>query len=153
MPDEQRKNLDERTLQVCRETKAESAIKFAFAHANFGATTHRMTPSMVISSGELLSVVTIESICVMQAAMDMQMVENIGLLSNAPDNGFVGVNMYVDDSGRSKGLPFNIRASDIGTTCGKPLEVGAISQLQGSREGASALSQMQLNAAMRYTEH
>ena len=53
----------------------------------------------------------------------MQMVENIALLSNAPDNGFVGVNMYVDDSGRSKGLPFNVRASDIGTTCGKPLEV------------------------------
>ena len=57
--------------------------------------------------------------------MDMQLVENIALLSNAPDNGFVGVNMYVDDSGRSKGLPFNVRASDIGTTCGKPLEVSS----------------------------
>ena len=63
----------------------------------------------------------------------MQMVENIALLSNASDNGFVGVNLYVDDSGRSKGLPFNVRASDIGTTCGKPLEVGSTSNLLCAR--------------------
>ena len=51
------------------------------------------------------------------------MVENITLLTNAPEHDFVGVNMYVDDAGASKALQLNARASDIGTTCGKPIEV------------------------------
>ena len=52
------------------------------------------------------------------------MVENIALLTNTPEHSFVGVNMYVDDAGASKGLPHNARASNIGATCGKPVEVG-----------------------------
>lgn len=51
-------------------------------------------------------------------------VENIALLSNAPQYGFVGVNMYVDDEGSIKELPVNLRASDIANCCAKPMEVG-----------------------------
>ena len=51
-------------------------------------------------------------------------VENIALLSNAQDNGFVGVNLYADDEGSIRGLPRNLRASEIALCCGKPLEVG-----------------------------
>lgn len=36
----------------------------------------------------------------------------------------VGVNMYVDDEGSIRGLPRNLRASEIAACCGKPLEVG-----------------------------
>ncbi len=50
-------------------------------------------------------------------------VENIALLSNAPEHGFVGVNMYVDDEGSIKELPVNVRASDIANCCVKPMEV------------------------------
>lgn len=60
---------------------------------------------------------------VLDVATSLNMVENICLLSNAKDNGFVGVNMYVDDEGSIKGLPRNLRASDIAHCCGKPLEV------------------------------
>ena len=48
--------------------------------------------------------------------------ENIGLLSNAPEYDFVGVNMYVDDQGSIKRLPINLRASDIANVAGKPME-------------------------------
>ncbi len=54
----------------------------------------------------------------------MAQVENIALLSNAPQYGFVGVNMYVDDEGSIKELPVNLRASDIANCCAKPMEVG-----------------------------
>ncbi|PRW61388.1 SUMO-activating enzyme subunit 2 [Chlorella sorokiniana] len=60
---------------------------------------------------------------VLDVATSLNMVENISLLSNAKDNGFVGINMYVDDEGSIKGLPQNLRASDIAHCCGKPLEV------------------------------
>lgn len=50
-------------------------------------------------------------------------VENIALLNNAKDVGFVGVNMYVDDEGAIKDAAFNRRASDIAACCGKPLQV------------------------------
>eukprot|EP00192_Tetraselmis_astigmatica_P013841 CAMPEP_0117673432 /NCGR_PEP_ID=MMETSP0804-20121206/14473_1 /TAXON_ID=1074897 /ORGANISM="Tetraselmis astigmatica, Strain CCMP880" /LENGTH=306 /DNA_ID=CAMNT_0005482177 /DNA_START=18 /DNA_END=934 /DNA_ORIENTATION=- len=56
-------------------------------------------------------------------ATSLGMVENIALLNNAKDLGFVGVNMYVDDEGAIKNVPFNPRASDIATCCGKPLQV------------------------------
>ncbi len=47
----------------------------------------------------------------------------MALLSNARDNGFVGVNMYVDDEGSIKGLPRNLRATEIAHCCGRPIEV------------------------------
>jgi RNA polymerase II-associated protein 3 len=31
---------------------------------------------------------------------------------------------YVDDEGSIKDLPANLRASDIATCCGKPMQVG-----------------------------
>ena len=52
-------------------------------------------------------------------------VENISLLGTARDNGFVGVNMYVDDEGSIRGLPRNLRASEVAHCCGRPLEVWA----------------------------
>eukprot|EP00887_Chlorella_sp_A99_P000002 scaffold16.g2.t1 len=56
-------------------------------------------------------------------ATSMGLVENIALLSNSCDNGFIGVNMYVDDEGSIKGLPTNLRASEIAACCGKPMDV------------------------------
>lgn len=58
-------------------------------------------------------------------------VENIALLNNAKDLGFVGVNMYVDDEGGIKGAPPNMRASQIAACCGKPLEVGVRPGVRG----------------------
>lgn len=60
---------------------------------------------------------------VLDVATSLNMVENISLLSHARDNGFVGVNMYVDDEGSIRGLPRNMRASEIAHCCGKPLDV------------------------------
>ena len=51
------------------------------------------------------------------------MVENIALLSNAPETGFVGVNLYCDDEASIKRLPRNARASSLASQCGKPLDV------------------------------
>ena len=51
------------------------------------------------------------------------MLENIPLLSNSKDYGFVGVNMYLDDEGSVRGSPRNIRATEISRCCGKPLDV------------------------------
>jgi RNA polymerase II-associated protein 3 len=56
-------------------------------------------------------------------ATGMQMVENIALLSNSKDYGFIGVNMYVDDEGSVRGCARNIRATEIAHCCGKPIEV------------------------------
>jgi hypothetical protein len=50
-------------------------------------------------------------------------VENIALLSNAADNGFVGINMYCDDEAAIKELPGNPRATSLVQTCGHALEV------------------------------
>jgi tetratricopeptide (TPR) repeat protein len=56
-------------------------------------------------------------------ATGMQMVENISLLSNSRDYGFIGVNMYVDDEGSVRGCARNIRATEIAHCCDKPIEV------------------------------
>lgn len=57
------------------------------------------------------------------AATSLNMVESIALLPNLPVHGFVGVNMYVDDEGSIREAPFNARASELATLCGKPLQV------------------------------
>ena len=51
-------------------------------------------------------------------------VENVALLANAKDTGFVGINLYCDDEAGIMGAQANLRASDIANCCGKPLEVG-----------------------------
>ena len=51
-------------------------------------------------------------------------VENVALLANAKDTGFVGVNLYCDDEAGIMGAQDNLRASDIASCCGKPLQVG-----------------------------
>lgn len=53
----------------------------------------------------------------------LNMVENIALLGNAKSNGFVGVNLYVDDEGAIKDLALNPRATEIACCCGKRIEV------------------------------
>ena len=50
-------------------------------------------------------------------------VEQVALLSNAKDNGFRGVTMYCDDEASTSGAALNVRASELATCCGKPLEV------------------------------
>ena len=52
-----------------------------------------------------------------------QTVDIIQLLPATKASGYVGVNMYVDDKGQSKGSPINARASAICTACGLPTEV------------------------------
>jgi tetratricopeptide (TPR) repeat protein len=54
---------------------------------------------------------------------DLGALENVALLSNAADNGFVGVNLYADDEGQALGLPRNRRACEIAACAGKPLDV------------------------------
>ncbi len=54
----------------------------------------------------------------------LMQVENVALLANAKDTGFVGVNLYCDDEAGIMGAQANLRASDIANCCGKPLEVG-----------------------------
>ena len=58
-------------------------------------------------------------------AGSMQLVESIPLLPNSKANKFVGVNMYVDDTGSIKQLPVNVRASDICSCCGHRVQVRA----------------------------
>jgi len=52
-------------------------------------------------------------------------VENVALLANSKDAGFVGVNMYCDDQAIAKELPLNPRAAQIAECCGKPMQVRA----------------------------
>ncbi|KAK9810399.1 hypothetical protein WJX72_010069 [[Myrmecia] bisecta] len=59
----------------------------------------------------------------MDAATNLNMVENIALITNTPANNYVGVNLYCDDTASITEAPFNPRASDITTCCGKPLQV------------------------------
>ncbi len=63
------------------------------------------------------------ALSLLKCLLTLHQVENIALLANAPEHGFVGVNMYVDDAGSIKQLPLNMRASDIAVCAGKPMEV------------------------------
>ena len=49
----------------------------------------------------------------LKVASKMQMVQPVALLPGGTKNGFIHVNMYVDDKGISKGLKINKRASDF----------------------------------------
>ena len=60
---------------------------------------------------------------ILDAATGLGMVENVALLSNAPDHGFIGVNLYCDDEGQVMGLPRNARACEFAACAGKPLDV------------------------------
>ncbi|GMH36346.1 hypothetical protein BSKO_04214 [Bryopsis sp. KO-2023] len=59
----------------------------------------------------------------LDVAGGLQLVESIALLPNTMKNGFVAVNMYVDDKGAIRNLPLNQRASGIASCCGHPIEV------------------------------
>jgi hypothetical protein len=52
----------------------------------------------------------------------MQLIESVPLLTNSKANGFVGVNLYCDDSGTFKGLPLNVRATDFAHCCGHSVQ-------------------------------
>jgi hypothetical protein len=56
-------------------------------------------------------------------AWPLLQVENISLLANSKDVGYVGVNMYCDDQAQIKGLPYNPRASGLAEVCGKFIQV------------------------------
>lgn len=45
------------------------------------------------------------------------------LLNNTADNGYMGVNLYVDDSGAIKELAINRRASELAACCGTHVQV------------------------------
>ena len=59
----------------------------------------------------------------LKKVLSQQMVETVTLLGHRPSNGFVGVNMYVDDAAGAKGLGRNARASEIATCCGLRIDV------------------------------
>ena len=59
----------------------------------------------------------------LDVATSLRLVENISLLSNSRDNGFEGVNMYVDDEGSIRDAPRNLRATEIAHCCGKQIDV------------------------------
>lgn len=63
------------------------------------------------------------NLSMLDMAADMQMVENISLLANHRDVGYVGINMYADDQAQAKQLPFNPRATGIAECCGKLIQV------------------------------
>lgn len=50
-------------------------------------------------------------------------VDAVPLLVNKPSNGYVAVNLYVDDQGMTKQLPINERATTLCYMVGKPLQV------------------------------
>jgi len=52
-----------------------------------------------------------------------QTVDIVPLMPASSSNGWVGVNMYVDDKGIPKNLPVNRRATEISSECGIPTEV------------------------------
>jgi hypothetical protein len=58
-----------------------------------------------------------------RCAGDMQLVESVPLLPNSKKNAFIGVNLYVDDTGSLKKLPINERASDICRCCSHHIQV------------------------------
>ena len=51
------------------------------------------------------------------------MVENVALLSNSAEHDFVGVNLYCDDEAGVYAAATNVRASEIASCAGKPLDV------------------------------
>lgn len=59
----------------------------------------------------------------LSTAADLGMVENIALLSNSRDNGYIGVNLYCDDEASFIDAPLNPRASEIAFCCGKQMQV------------------------------
>ncbi|KAH3764730.1 Calcium/calmodulin-dependent protein kinase type 1, partial [Pelomyxa schiedti] len=50
-------------------------------------------------------------------------VDTIPLVMNTPASGYIGINMYVSDMGKIKGMPYNKRASEICTLAGRPTDV------------------------------
>lgn len=59
----------------------------------------------------------------LETATGLGMVENIALLSNSAEHGFVGVNMYCDDEAGVYNASTNVRASEIAKCAGKQLDV------------------------------
>jgi hypothetical protein len=58
------------------------------------------------------------------AAFSMiNLVDTIPLITNKPKLGYVGVNLYVDDQGEAKQLPYNPRATAICQAIGRPTMV------------------------------
>lgn len=77
----------------------------------------------------------------------MQMVETISLLYNSRDNGFVGVNMYVDDAGSVRGAERNVRASELAHCCGQPLDVKGDAFLARVMDNGDDFARMDFNLA------
>ena len=73
--------------------------------------------------------------------------ENISLLSNSRDNGFVGVNLYVDDEGSIRGLPSNPRASEVARACGKGVDVRGDAFLARVMDDGDAFARLDLTLA------
>ena len=55
--------------------------------------------------------------------MNMVTVDTIPLILNTKESQFVGVNVYVDDQGSLKGLPLNVRASNVSHLAGTDVRV------------------------------
>jgi len=76
--------------------------------------------------------------------MSQQMVETVTLKGPRPSNGFVGVNMYVDDAAGAKGLGRNARASDIAFCCGLRIDVLGDAFLSRVRDNGDEFERLDL---------
>jgi hypothetical protein len=59
----------------------------------------------------------------LEMVSSMTHVDVVALMNNKKATDFEAVSMYVDDSGSAKGLPFNLRASQLCASVEKPLQV------------------------------
>jgi len=55
--------------------------------------------------------------------LTMEYVDSVALVNPIEETGYVAVNMYLDDHGTMKGLPYNLRASMVAKEAGKAIRV------------------------------
>ena len=95
--------------------------------AHYRATVPAKSPAQLAAQkAELISKLPQETPLdekLLNIATNLQMVENIALLSNSKEYDFIGINLYTDDEGAIRGSPRNIRASEIAHCCGRPIQV------------------------------
>ena len=87
---------------------------------------------------------------------ESQTVDIIQVLPATVDSGYVGVNLYVDDKGASRGSPLNARATAICAQCGCPTDVlgdGFFARVWDDQEGFERRDFTMAGQRRRYPSH
>jgi len=87
---------------------------------------------------------------------ESQTVDIIQVLPATVDSGYVGVNLYVDDKGASRGSPLNARATAICAQCGCPTDVlgdGFFARVWDDQEGFERRNFTMAGQRRRYPSH